>query len=362
MLNSSPKTLASVLLPFLLTAVPAGASGQDTTFIADAPACSSCSLELEHLASISSSDEVHVYSTGLFVETPSHYVLSHTYEQETLHLFDKDGDFVRSVGRAGDGPGEYRRIWGLDVASDSLFVFDGGLRRLTVLDGDYEVVASEDFPPIMLFRNGFWRFADGDIVLNGMVQTRDRIGFPLHLARVGAGLQRSFGTDTPSFDGSQRPHLRKVTRAGQGGIWSVQGFSYTIERWDQNGDRTAVLHRRAPWFERERYDPEDRPEEHGWEAVDAYARVMDVVEDDAGMLRVLLQVPDPDADPAMAEQVGGIFPLYDSVIEIIDPVEGEVISRTKVDAFLGSFLGPDKVTSVADDDLTGRMEVWRLES
>lgn len=108
MLNCSPWTLASVLLPFLLTAVPAGASGQDTTFIADAPACSSCSLELEHLASISSSDEVHVYSTGLFVETPSHYVLSHIYEEETLHLFDKDGDFVRSVGRAGDGPGDGR--------------------------------------------------------------------------------------------------------------------------------------------------------------------------------------------------------------------------------------------------------------
>ncbi|MGE0441160.1 MAG: 6-bladed beta-propeller [Gemmatimonadales bacterium] len=53
-----------------------------------------------------------------------------------LHLFDPAGKRLATVGRKGAGPGEYQRI---DAAfpgpGDSIFVFDGSSRRLTVLDG-----------------------------------------------------------------------------------------------------------------------------------------------------------------------------------------------------------------------------------
>jgi 6-bladed beta-propeller len=51
-----------------------------------------------------------------------------------LRFFDAGGRFVRQVGRDGSGPGEYRffdRVFRL--AGDSLGVYDGSLRRLTVV-------------------------------------------------------------------------------------------------------------------------------------------------------------------------------------------------------------------------------------
>jgi hypothetical protein len=49
-------------------------------------------------------------------------------------IFDPAGRFVRTFGRAGDGPGEFRAIIGLAFGSgDSLFVFENN-RRIHVLD------------------------------------------------------------------------------------------------------------------------------------------------------------------------------------------------------------------------------------
>lgn len=50
-----------------------------------------------------------------------------------LLIYDEAGDYVRSLGRRGDGPGEIRRLTSLGVlAGDALSTFDGSLRRLSV--------------------------------------------------------------------------------------------------------------------------------------------------------------------------------------------------------------------------------------
>jgi len=53
---------------------------------------------------------------------------------QNLRFYDPSGQFVRSVGGAGDGPGEYRRLTSVTVWRDSLFVYDHDLARMTVLD------------------------------------------------------------------------------------------------------------------------------------------------------------------------------------------------------------------------------------
>ncbi len=50
-----------------------------------------------------------------------------------LHRFDANGRFVRTIGRRGAGPGEFRAISGVvHVASDTLLVHDPTLRRISV--------------------------------------------------------------------------------------------------------------------------------------------------------------------------------------------------------------------------------------
>jgi hypothetical protein len=54
-----------------------------------------------------------------------------------LRFFAADGTWVRTVGRKGEGPGEYRDIESLDrIRGDSLVVWDRGTRRVTWLARD----------------------------------------------------------------------------------------------------------------------------------------------------------------------------------------------------------------------------------
>lgn len=65
-----------------------------------------------------------------------------------ISLFTKAGAFLRTLGTAGDGPGEYRRITSLQRGlNDSILVFDAGWQRLTVLAGDGSVGRTHTFRP-----------------------------------------------------------------------------------------------------------------------------------------------------------------------------------------------------------------------
>jgi hypothetical protein len=52
-----------------------------------------------------------------------------------LDFFDRDGDFIRSTGRKGDGPGEFQLLTGLwSFRADSLAAFDWATGRISVFD------------------------------------------------------------------------------------------------------------------------------------------------------------------------------------------------------------------------------------
>ena len=54
-----------------------------------------------------------------------------------IRFYNAAGTFVRAIGRPGDGPGEYRRLTALGRGpGDSLWAYDFGLRRFTVLASD----------------------------------------------------------------------------------------------------------------------------------------------------------------------------------------------------------------------------------
>jgi hypothetical protein len=55
-------------------------------------------------------------------------------DRDRLHIVPTSGATPWSVGRAGEGPGEFRLIWGVgDFGGDSIAVYDAVLRRLTIL-------------------------------------------------------------------------------------------------------------------------------------------------------------------------------------------------------------------------------------
>ncbi len=57
-----------------------------------------------------------------------------------LRLFTAEGRYVRTIGRAGEGPGDYRSINRVAWRADTLVVTDGALNRVTWLGSDGRVV------------------------------------------------------------------------------------------------------------------------------------------------------------------------------------------------------------------------------
>ncbi len=83
-----------------------------------------------------------------------------------IRFFDADGRHLASHGRQGEAPGEYRRISALGRGpGDSLWVYDFGLRRFTVLTAAGEAVHTVSVGSVLSAVNGVGRLADGDFIV-----------------------------------------------------------------------------------------------------------------------------------------------------------------------------------------------------
>ncbi|MEX2284356.1 MAG: 6-bladed beta-propeller, partial [Gemmatimonadota bacterium] len=56
-----------------------------------------------------------------------------------IRMYDATGKFVRNVGRAGEGPGEYRDVLGIETMADGrIAIWDPRNNRITLFDGKGE--------------------------------------------------------------------------------------------------------------------------------------------------------------------------------------------------------------------------------
>ena len=83
-----------------------------------------------------------------------------------IRFYDERGRRDHSVGRDGDAPGEYRRISGLGAGpGDSLWVYDYGTRRFTVLTNEGEFVRLVSLGATLSAPNAIGRFTDGSFAV-----------------------------------------------------------------------------------------------------------------------------------------------------------------------------------------------------
>lgn len=77
--------------------------------------------------------------SGLVVDRKARIHVADTQAKE-IRVFSPDGEFLRRVGRDGEGPGEFRNISGLALAPGGIAALDGSLGRVTVFDSSDTVV------------------------------------------------------------------------------------------------------------------------------------------------------------------------------------------------------------------------------
>ena len=96
------------------------------------------SVSVEPAVSIGSADgapEYQLFRVTQGLRMPDGAIVVADNGSATIRFFDPSGIFIRLVGGRGEGPGEYQQIGLLGrYGADSLVVWDGALRRMTVLD------------------------------------------------------------------------------------------------------------------------------------------------------------------------------------------------------------------------------------
>jgi hypothetical protein len=319
-----------VLGASLLTLGVADVTAQEVRVITDEVSCDSCMIERYRVATIHDREFPEgALATVVFphLNTDGRFLVVAGPIEDELFQTDLDGSIVRRVGRAGEGPGEYKHPTHVHELPSAYLVYDSRLRRVTRLSKtNLEVLATTRLPVI----GGPVRpivFEDGSYLFAGSSSTRGGVGHFFHLVDSSGDAVRSFGEP----DGVLRPRSLEypmvLALSRDGSFWAGYRGDYRIERWDREGNLLEVFLREANWFS---YDP-DNDERR---ATVPQARLTGLFEDEDGLLWVHVTsrrfIPREqgtglrsDPDPA----------TRGSIIEVLDPKAGTLVASSRVDGW-----------------------------
>lgn len=355
------RTRLLVAAAILLT-VPAYSSGQDLLVNPSSDTCLGC-LELRPIAMLGGADGPSALeSTVNYLAIDSRrrfYVWSP--ERPFIWVFERTGKLIRRIGRDGDGPGEFRNISLVLVgAADSVYIFDHGSHRLTVLDSAYDLSRTEP----LTFRPGLrGMVVPGGFLINATIRTSAQVGYPLHRLDARGRLISSFGSTEGVYRSDLREILeeRAIAPSGANSIWSAWLNRYVIESWDYTQNQVArTIRRNARWF------PEWwRPEAGGTTPPVPHTLAM---QQNGDTLWVLIAVPasawrsavviDPDGRRYRVEDRNAYL---DTMIEAIELSTGSLLVSTRVAPALMGFAGPRIVYGEGyDRDDNPVIPVWEV--
>jgi hypothetical protein len=308
---------------------PVDESGEQARRESTRCADSSCAIELVKLTTLSDAEEPGLFGSIIFVQIDGvgRFVTS-TLTLDRIAVFDSSAKLVAILGRAGAGPGEFRRVMTpIPGPSDTLFGFDLMLRKLAVFSPELELVREfkmDHYPSLIL--------PNGDLLISEQVSTREGAGYPLHVFSRDGHILRSFGTDTPQF----RPDMRRLLTRSAGPardgrfIWAVTPGRYVLERFEvATGTRVEARRIDAEWF------GEANRSSGNVREVRPAPVLTDVWEDDAGIVWVLGQ----DADNDWRPMTGPDGPLsneeydrsYDYILNAIHAETGRLLASRRFD-------------------------------
>ena len=253
-----------------------------------------------------------------------------------LLQYSSSGRLIRVAAR-GAGPGEFQRPQLLVRYHDSVLVFDRA-GRVSVLGPDGSYVRSSPWTPALTFD----MVASGaGLVSNGIIQSRARIGYPLHSMAIDGSPGAAFGSRTPDFRFDAAPTWRRRLAESRGGrVWSFKEIEYAAELWEPGDSARLVTAFRvdANWFPaRQEYSvptPTKAP----------LTAVTDVREDSLGRLWVMVTAPSTSWQRALGPERRSPYgetyyqpeffdSLHATVVQLIDPTRGVLVASRRLDGY-----------------------------
>ncbi len=351
----------------LLFIVATAAHAQPLTILAGPATCQQCRIELDQVVVFGDSTGPGMLQeqSGIATDQRGRFYVTSNYDP-TIVVFDARGRFLRRIGRQGQGPGEFTlRPTMLFGPGDTLYALDVNARRMTVFSPEYEVVRTA---PLSLFFNTAARLPDGRFLMSGSSRSAETIGYPLHLVDQKGAHVRSFGSATGAQDlfASSRGSARRFAAPVGETVWTAKVDELVLEQWTHEGKKLAHITRQAPWFPATVQRPPNAT--NGTHRPPPQIRSLG--QDKAGLLWTLTTVPDRDWRPRTLPPTprgGGTYTpdslrhkLVDSVLEVIDPARGVVLTTRTFDTLFMAFIAPGLLVSFTEDaGGNPRYVVWR---
>ena len=315
-----PACLMTILL--LTQTAPTRLAAQETVTVSGEVTCPDCVITLDTVATLSGPDLQVSFAPGVAMDRRGRFLLT-TARPEIL-VFDSTGTFLRTVGRRGEGPGEYEMLIHIAVGAQYIHAFDA-MRGRTVLDHDFQFVRADRFPANYLYAHVI---AQEDVVFAGDVLTDASVGYALHILEL-SGTLTSFDGDGV-WRGQSGKALNMVT-GDSTSLWVVEPNPNRMTRWDLVPEpRKAVVYNRVvEEFDRHGTDPQDFP------GVDnAGARLNE------DGLWILWKTPDPNFTPTPGRQMVEEPPqkLRDTWLDLLDPETGHTLARLRSDGSAPDFV------------------------
>lgn len=284
-----------------------------------------------------------------------------------VSVFDHEGRFLRTVGRKGAGPMEFRAPLPVYVeAGGRIHVLDAS-RRETVLNPDFSFALQRAFPGRA---NDVLALPDGRYVANMWLNSSDGIGMPLHVVE-GESVSQSFGKPVgePSL---VSPFSAERVLGGdtRGRILASEVYALRLDVYSGHGVRLGGVVGRPlnrARVQQGAWTDENPPASRIWAVqVDSADRLW-VLEwlrrDDWREFVGPVQVPGGTTRLDMRDRATPIQSLYRCVVEVIDLQAQEVIARYEGREHFQQFAGPNGlvVGQVYSEDGTLRVGVWQLQ-
>ena len=365
-------SLVTISMP-LLWSNPTAA--QSVVTVPDAIACARCSIVVRSTTVLGGVNDSERFPAGLPDRVDrsgdGRYWLFSTAAPPAL--FESSGRFLRMLGRKGRGPGEYIAPHNAFFIGDSIVVLDSRQRRASVLNRELRYVRAMVMPAQM-YHTVVLSWPDS-VVMAAWVPNAESGGWPLHLVSFAssdvddvADVVRSFGIG----DGGTRPRDSMIRTwhlaIARDGFWSASPGFYQLVKWKSNTlERIRTFRRDPSWFHGESNAAIGAAPRNGRPWIAPSPALVGMEEDSKGLLWTYVRVPASgwkdawgrvklDIDAGKQPRISDLRweKLYDTRIEVIDPVAGRVLARTTVDGFFAVNVSRgNRLAVYATDDTRG---------
>lgn len=317
------------------------------------PACPACEIQDQEVAVLGTRE-----GPGMLPGAPVHvarddlgrYWLAFN-APELVMVFEGDGTPLGTVGRRGEGPGEFRMATALTAIGDSVVIYDAQLRRASVVGPDLTVRRSVPLRTQVWYSTSIgWP----RVVVNTVGQDPGGHGLRFQVFNVESGeSEGAFGpVARPGVQGQVAPVATPASQ--QDRFWTSERLSLRISEWSADGTVLQELSATPSWFPDGVDGRPGGPDEPPDPLVQAIAGWDD-------RLLMVAAVPGPrwrEAWPRARERAphaGAATPsasdLWQARVLVIDPDARRVVTLGDRDWLVVSLLPDGEVALYEDSDL-----------